>query len=229
MDYYTYQSTIVDSLQSLFYRIVGFLPNILAAIIVLLVGWMIAIFLAKVVQKFLVTIKIDSVANRLGLEHLARRAGRHLSVSGFGEWLVKWFILIAVFIAAADILGLTQVSLFLYGKVFPYFGNVIVAVAILMIGIIAANFLGDLVKGTMAAGELHGGDAMSAVTRWAIIIMAVLTALSQLNVATGFIEQLFTAVVAMFAIAGGIAFGLGGKDHAKKVLDNIERDFNTRR
>lgn len=223
--YYTYQSTILDSLQGLFYKIMSYLPNLIAAILVLLVGWMIAIFLSKVVHKLLVAVKIDTLANRLGMDHLSRRTGRHLTISGLGEWLVKWFILIAVFVAASDILGLSQVSLFLYGKVFPFFGNVIVAVAILLIGTVAAHFLGDLVKGTMAAGELKGGDALAAVTRWSIMVMAVLTALSQLGVDTTFIKELFVAIVAMFAIAGGIAFGLGGRDHAKKVLDSIERDL----
>lgn len=227
--YYSYQGSIVDSLQGLWYKVLGFLPNLIAAIIILILGWMIAIFLGKVVQKVLQAIKIDVLANRLGLDHLSRRTGRHLSVANLGEWLVKWFILIAVFVAAADVLGLTQVSLFLYGKVFPYFGNVIVAVAILLIGIIAANFLADLVRGTMAAGELKGGDALAAVTRWAIVIMAALTALDQLQVATAFIQSLFTAVIAMFALAGGISFGLGGRDHAKKVLDTIERDLTSKR
>jgi len=136
------------------------------------------------------------------------------------------YILIGVFIAAAEILGLTQVSAFLYGSVFPYFGNVIVAIAILLIGIIAANFLSNLIHATLSAGEMHSAHALAAVARWSVIIMAVLTAMAQLRVATQFIENLFTAIVAMLAIAGGIAFGLGGKDHARKVLDAVERDLN---
>jgi hypothetical protein len=227
MNYYygSYQSSIVDSLQSLWFKVLGFLPNIIAAIIFLIVGWLVAIFLGKLVKRILVSIKIDTFANRLGLDTLSQRTGRKLTISGLGEWLVKWFILIGVFVAAAEILGLTQVSAFLYGKVFPYFGNVIVAVAIMIIGLIAANFLASLVKGAMEAAELRSAHALAAITRWAIVIMTVLTALAQLNVATQFIENLFTAIVAMIAIAGGIAFGLGGKDHAKKVLDAVERDL----
>ncbi len=226
--YYSYQSSIMSSLQDLYYQVLSFLPSIIAAVIVLILGWMVAIFLGKVVQKILVAIKIDTLANRLGLEHLSQRSGRHLSISGLGEWLVKWFVLIGVFVAAADILKLTQVSLFLYGKVFPYFGNVIVAVAILLIGMMGARFLSDLVRSTLAAGQLHGGDALAALTRWAIVTMAFLTALSQLGVATDFIQDLFRAIVVMVAIAGGLAFGLGGKDHAKKVLDTLERDMHSR-
>lgn len=227
MDYYygSYQGSVVDSLQSLWYQLLGFLPNIIAALIFLILGWLIAMFLGQVVERILVAIKIDQLANRLGLDQLSQRVGRKLSIAVFGHWLVKWFFLIATFIAAADVLGLTQVSVFLYGKVFPYFGNVIVAVAILLIGVIAANFLGGLVHGALSAGQLRAANAMAAVTRWAIIIFAVLAALAQLDVATTFVQDLFRAVVVMLALAGGLAFGLGGRDHAKKVLDSLERDL----
>ncbi len=228
MNYYygSYQGSVVDSLQALWYQVLGFLPNIVAALIFLILGWLVATFLAQIVEKVLVAIKIDQLANRLGMNHLSDRVGKKLSISTLGHWLVKWFFLIATFIAAADTLGLTQVSAFLYGKVFPYFGNVIVAVAILLIGIVAANFLSGLVHGAMSAGQLHSAGALASVTRWAIIIFAVLAALAQLDVATAFVQDLFRAVVVMFAIAGGLAFGLGGKDHAKKVLDAIERDLS---
>lgn len=228
MNYYygTYQSSIVDSIQALWYKVLGYLPNIVAAIIILILGWLVAIFLGKLVHKILVTIKVDHFADRLGLDMLSRRSGRRLTISGLGQWLVKWFILIGVFVAATEILGLSQVSNFLYGTVFPYFGDVIIAVAILLVGLIAASFLADIVKATLMSAEQKSANALAAVTRWAIIIMTVLTALAQLKVQTQFIENLFTAIVAMIAIAGGIAFGLGGKDHAKKILDAVERDIN---
>jgi hypothetical protein len=227
MNYYygSYGSSIRDSLQGLWYKLISFVPNLIAAILVLLLGWLVATFLSRLVHKILVSIRVDQFADRLGLTTLSQRTGRKLTISGLGQWFVKWFILIGVFIAAADILGLTQVSVFLYGKVFPYFGDVIVAVAILMIGIIAANFMGDMVKGAVEAAEMRRAAALASVTRWSIIIMTVFTAMAKLRVDTHFIENLFIAIVAMFAIAGGIAFGLGGREHAKKVLDAIERDI----
>ena len=225
----TYQGSIADSIQSLFFRVMGFLPNILAAVIFLILGWLIAAFLGQIVFRVLDAIKIDVLANRLGLSELSERAGRKLSIARFGEWLVKWFFLIATFVAAADILGLPDVSAFLFGKVFPYFGNVIVAVAILLIGIIAANFLSDLVKHTLSAGRLVAANALASVTRWSIIVFAIIAALAQLNVARDFLLDLFRAVVIMLALAGGLAFGLGGKDHAKRFLDRLEEDVKERR
>lgn len=220
-----YPSSIRDTLQLLYYNIISFLPNIIAAAIVLLLGWLVAEFLGRIVLQILEWIKIDHFANRIGLDKLSDRVGRRLSIARLGQWIVKWFLIVGSFLAATDILGLTQVSVFLYTKVLPYFGFVVAAVAILLIGTYAANFLGDLVRGTLAAGGMKNASALAAITRWAIMIFAILAALAQLNVAAAFIQNLFIGVVAMFALAGGLAFGLGGRDHAKKVLDKIEKEI----
>lgn len=216
---------IAISLQSLFDRIMNFFPVLVIALVVLILGWIIGVSLGRLVQKILEAIKIDNLASSLGLDRLSARTGKKLSVAVFGNWLVKWFFLIATFVAAADILGLQQVSSFLYGQVIPYFGNVIVATAILLIGTVAANFLQGVVRHSLAAGGLHSSDTLALITKWAVLVFAFLAALSELRVASLFVQDLFRAFVAMLAIAGGIAFGLGGKEHAHKALDSIEKDL----
>lgn len=216
---------IANSLQNLFDQITGFIPEFVVAIIVLILGWIIGIGLGNLVEKFLEMIKIDSAASTLGLDKLSARTGKKLSIASFGNWLVKWFFIIATFVAATDILNLTQVSTFLYAQVIPYFGNVIVAVAIMLIGVVAANFLQGLVRHSLHAGGLHTTDTLALVTKWAVIIFALLAALSELGVASSFVQELFKAFVWMLALAAGLAFGLGGKEHAKKVLDAVEKDM----
>ncbi|MBI4050330.1 MAG: hypothetical protein HY398_02675 [Candidatus Doudnabacteria bacterium] len=216
---------IAFSLQDLYGRLAAFLPGVVVAIVVLILGWIIGIGLGNLVQKLLEALKVDTLANSLGLDRLSARTEKKLSVARFGNWLVKWFFIVATFLAAADILGLDQVSSFLYTQVIPYFGNVIVAVAILLIGMIAANFLKGVVRHSLAAGGLHTSDTLALLTKWSILIFAFLAALNQLNVGDQFVADLFRAVVAMIAIAGGLAFGLGGKDHARKALDAIEKDL----
>lgn len=217
---------IAVSLQGLYDRIASFVPVLVVALVVLILGWIVGIGLGNLVQKLLELIKIDSLANSVGLDRLSSRVGRKLSVAGFGNWLVKWFFIVATFVAAADILGLTQVSEFLYGEVIPYFGNVIVAVAIMLIGMMAARFLEGVVRNSLRAGGLHTSDTLALITKWAVLIFAFLASLSELRVATEFVQTLFTAFVAMLAIAGGLAFGLGGKEHARKVLEAVERDIS---
>ena len=215
---------VAGRLQLLYDRIINLIPSLVVAIIILILGWLIGSVLGGLVEKILDAIKIDSLANSLGLDKLSERTGKKLSISRFGHWLVKWFFIVASFLMAADILKLEQVASFLLDRVIPYFGHVIVAVAILLIGTVAANFLQGVVRHTLAAGGLHTSDTLALVTRWSILIFAILAAISELQVASDFVQDLFRAIIAMLAIAGGIAFGLGGQHHAKKVLDVIEDD-----
>lgn len=227
MDYPTYQATVFKALQDLYSKTLTFLPNLVAAIIVLILGWILAIFLSKLVVKLLEMVKIDHLANQLGLQNLAEKMERKLSIAAFGGWLVKWFFFLGSFIAAADILGLEAVSSFLYQDVLAYAGHVIVAMAILLLGLLAAHFFAGIVVSAVKASGLHKGDTLGTLTKWAIMVFSVIAALSQLQIATAFLQDLFRAVVAMLAIAGGLAFGLGGKDHAKKALDSIENGLKS--
>jgi len=227
MDYTTYQAVVVGALADLYSKTLTYLPNLVAAIIVVIIGWLLAIFLSKLVYKILEVIKIDQLANQLGLKNLSEKAGRKLSLAALGAWIVKWFFFLASFIAAADILGLQQVSTFLYQDVLGYAGYVIAAMAILLLGILAANFFEGIVVATVKASGLHNGESLGTITKWAILVFTVIAALSQLQIATAFLQDLFRAIVAMLAIAGGLAFGLGGRDHAKKVLDNIENGLKS--
>ncbi len=226
MDYYsTYQVTVVDSLSALYATVIGYLPNLVAAIIVLIIGWLVGMFLSGVVHKVLDMVKIDHLANQLGLNSLSDKVGKKLSLAALGGWVVKWFFFLGTFIAAADILKLEAVSTFLYQDVLSYAGNVVVAMAVLLLGILAANFFSGIVNAAVNASGLHKSNLLASITKWAIIAFTILTVLSKLGV-DDYLKELFKAIIAMLAIAGGLAFGLGGKDTAKKVLDKIEQNLS---
>ncbi len=222
----TYSLAVTKSLQDLYVRFITFLPNFLVAVIILVVGWVVAVFLAKLVKQVLQSLKLDEVGDKLGLDEISSRTGMKMSVSGTISWLVKWFLLIAVFLAAADILGLDQISAFL-NSVLMYIPNVIAGAAILLVGTMVAHFLSKLVRHSVAAAGLSTGDMLGAVTQWSVMIFTILATLDQLRVADVFIKTLYTGIIAMLAIAGGLAFGLGGKEHANKVLNKIERDIKS--
>jgi len=221
----TYQETVIRSLEGLYTKTLAFLPNLLAAVVVLILGWILALFLSKIVEKVLDLIKIDQLADTLGLKNLSAKVGRKLSFSALGGWLVKWFFFLGSLVAAADILGLSEVTRFLYEDVFGYAGQVVIAMVILLLGMLAAEFFSGIVTSAVKASGLNSSSSLGSITKWAILVFTVIAALSQLQIATAFLADLFRAVVAMLAIAGGIAFGLGGRDHAKKVLDSVEDDL----
>jgi hypothetical protein len=228
MDYSNnpYSTTVAESLRILYERFIGFLPNFIVALIVLVVGWIIALTLARLVKQVLQAVKVDEVGDKLGLDQLSLKTGVKLTISGFFAWLVKWFLLVALFLAAAEILALTQISQFL-NSVLMYIPNVVAAAAIMLVGTMVAKFLARIVKHSVQAAGLVSADLLASVTQWAIMIFTVLATLDQLKVASAFVQTLFTGFIAMIAIAGGLAFGLGGKEHASKVLDKIERDIKS--
>lgn len=228
MNYYdnTYSTAVSESLRGLYARFIDFLPNFLVAIIILVVGWIVAVAVSKLIKQALQTVKLDEVGDKLGLDQLSARTGVKMSVSGAVAWLVKWFLLIALFLAAAEILGLTQISEFL-NQVLLYIPNVVAGAAILLVGTMVAGFLSRLVRHSVQAAGLRSADMLAAVTQWSVMIFTVLAALDQLKVASAFVQTLFTGVIAMIAIGGGLAFGLGGKEHASRVLDTIEKDIKS--
>lgn len=227
-NYENYQEAVTRSFSDLSERVISYLPNLFAAGIILLAGWIIGSFIGGLLRKALETIGIDNIGSQVGLKRLSERSGRTVSIPRIVEWIVKWFFILASIIAAADILGMNNVTDFFYRDVLGYAGHVIVAMVILLLGMIAANFLGDVVEGTVRAGGFSAARMLGSLTRWAIIIFALLAALTELQIARSFLSDLFRAIVAMLAIAGGLAFGLGGRDHAKKVLDYLEQGITRR-
>ncbi|MBI4049285.1 MAG: hypothetical protein HY395_00505 [Candidatus Doudnabacteria bacterium] len=221
-----YPQAVTDAVSDLYARFITFLPNFLIAVIILVVGWILAVAVAKLVKSLLNTLKLDEVGDKLGLDQLSSRTGMRMSVSGAVAWLVKWFILLAVFLAAADILKLDKISDFL-NDVLAYIPDVVAGAAILLVGTLVAHFLARLVRHSVQAAGLKSADMLGAVTQWSIMVFTVLATLHQLGVAPAFVQTLFTGVIAMLAIAGGLAFGLGGRDHASKVLDKIEKDIKS--
>ncbi len=221
-----YPDAVSASLQDLYVRFINFLPNFLVAVIILVVGWIVATAVAKLIQSVLRSVKLDEVGDKLGLDQVSARTGVKMSVSGTLAWLVKWFLLLAVFLAAADILQLDQISAFL-NDVLAYIPNVVAGAAILLVGTLVAGFLSKLVRHSVQAAGLNSADLLGSVTQWAVMIFTILATLDQLKVAQAFVQTLFTGIIAMLAIAGGLAFGLGGRDQASKVLDKIERDVKS--
>lgn len=219
-------NTVSESLQNLYARFINFLPDFLVAVIVLVVGWIVAVAVAKLVKSVLHSARVDELGDKLGLDQLSNRTGMKMTVAGTIAWVVKWFLLLAIFLAAADILGLSQISSFL-NDVLLYIPNVVAAAAILLVGTLVASFLSRFVRHSVAAAGLASADMLGAVAQWAVMIFTVLAALYQLGVAAAFVQTLFTGFIAMLAIAGGLAFGLGGKEHANKVLNKIERDIKS--
>lgn len=213
------------SLIELWTTIGGFLPRFLGSIIIFFIGWAIAVGLGQIVERAVKSMKLDSVLSRMGMGESLHKAGLKLDAGMFIGGVVKWFLIIAFLLASVDILGLSQVSMFLQG-ILSYIPDVLIAVVILVLGVLAAKLL----RRTVEASTIHSvgsvaSRAIGSLTRWAILIFAIWAALLQLDIATAFLQIVLTGLVAMLAIAGGLAFGLGGRDAAKDLIEKARNEM----
>lgn len=215
-------SVLTTSFTEIWFKFINLVPNIIAAIVVFIVGLFVAEGLGRLVAKLAKKIYVDRAVETTGLKRVLEKVGFKLPVSKALGLLITWFLYAVFLVAAADILNLTQISEFLKAVVL-YIPNVIVAVIILIVGIVVSNFVHTLVKETSIAAKLVVADFLANVAKWAILVFTFMAALIQLGVARELIQILFTGLIFMIALAGGVAFGLGGKDKAKEILDKITK------
>ena len=215
-------SLIQDSLRTLWGDVAGFLPRLAAALIVFVVGWLIAVLIGKLAWHIVRTIQLDHGLESIGFRRAWERSGYKLDSAYFFYELVKWFFIILFLMVATNILGLTQVTDFLAGVV-AYLPNVFVAAFIVLIGVTVARFLQGVVVGSVRAAELASANMLGAMTRWAVLVFSWLVALNQLNVAGEIIRIIVMGVVAAGALALGLAFGLGGRDHADDFVAKMRK------
>lgn len=222
----TWGDVIVASLQQSWAAVANFVPLLVGAIVVFVVGWIVAVALGKVVEQVVRALRVDALLQKLEFERTLERGGVRLNSGAFVGGLVKWFLIIVFLLAAVNIIGLTQVSDFLTQVLF-YLPNVVVAALILVIALKVAEVVERLARGSVEAVGMRGA-VVGVMARWAIWIFAVIAALLQLGVATVLLQTLVTGLVAMLALAFGLAFGLGGKDAASAFVEKLRRDITGR-
>jgi small-conductance mechanosensitive channel len=203
----------------------AFVPRIIGALIILLIGWGIARLLARLVDTGLDRLQFDRRVGDTGMGRYLTRSGVTMPPSDFVASLVKWIVLLITFMISADALGLPQVSA-VFTAVLAYIPNVIAAIAILAIGALLADFLAGAVRGAFSAARPAAGEILATVTYWSIIVFVALGALAQLQIAPDLVRTLYTAVIGTVALAAAIAFGLGLRDFASDIATGRELSAN---
>lgn len=221
----TFPEVMADSVEFVWTSLFMYIPRLFLAVLLFVVFLLIGATLGGLVSKFVSMLKLDGYLAKAGVDALVRRFGLTLHVGDFLGWLVKWFFIITGLLVAANLLNLSQVSDFLVAILY-YLPNVAVAVIILAAGVLLADFFASTAQSSIKASGLSSGPFVGKVVRWAVFIFAFITALDQLGVAQTFVNTMYIGLVAMFALAGGLAFGLGGKEHASEFLSKLKRDVS---
>ena len=221
----TWGNTITEAFRGIWSGVVGIVPNLVAAFLIFVVGWVVAALLARLVAQIIKAIKVDQALDQAGLGVVVKRAGFNLDSGAFLGGLVRWFVIVAFLVASFEVLGLTQVNVFLQNVVLLYLPQVIVSVLILLVAVVIANEMQKVVVGSARAANVKSANFLGSVTRWAIWIFAILTVLVQLGIAVSFINTLFTGVVVALSIGFGLSFGLGGQDAARGFIEKMKQEI----
>jgi hypothetical protein len=208
--------TFVSSINRGIFNTAAFLPNFITGIIIILIGIILASIVKRIVIEVLNALKVETYLRRYGIPE----AKKEFSWTNILAEIVRWFVIILFLIPAAEVWGLPQITTLL-NTFLLYLPNVFVAAIIGLVGLVFARLAADLVLASTRGLSADASRAIASSTRVAITIFVLLAVLNQLGVAQDLIRILFTGFVAMFALAGGIAFGLGGKDAAKTLLDSL--------
>lgn len=209
---------VIVALNNGLIAIVNFVPKFIAGLIILLIGIIIASLVKKIVVELFRVLKVESLLRRYGFPE----SRGELSWSAILSEIVRWFVIVLFLIPTADVWGLPQIVTVL-NTFLLYLPNVFVAAIIAMIGFVFARLAHDVVLASMKGVSSETAQAVASVARWAINIFVLLAVLNQLGVAVELVRILFTGFVAMIAIAGGIAFGLGGQESARGILQSLKK------
>ena len=210
--------SIVDGL-------IQFIPNIIAAVVIFIIGWLVGATLGKLVMQIVKSLRVDDALKAAGVEKALSHTGYKLDSGAVLGTLVKWFFIVVFLVGSLQVLGLTEVNVFLRSVVLNYIPQVIVAVLMLLVAAVLADAVQKLVAGSAMAANMKTANLLGSVARYAIWIFAILVVLAQLRVATGFIETLFTGVVVALALAFGLSFGLGGQQAAARAIEKMQQEL----
>src|ERR687898_687917 len=195
---------VLQSLQDAVGQFLGYVPQLIGAIVILIIGYIIAKVLQAVVGRILRGIGFDGWMERAGIKRFFDRADTHQTPAGILGRLVFWFVFIIAIVMATDALGIRQVSAVL-SQLIAYIPNVIAAVLILVLAALLANFLAGIVRGAT------GSDLLANIARYAIIVYAVFAAITELGIAVQLTAPTFLIILGALALGAAIAFGFGAQ------------------
>ncbi len=224
---YTWGDVLRASFMDIWVGVANFIPSLIAAIVIFLVGWLIAVILGRLVAQVVKAVKLDTALRGAGFDKVVEKGGFTLSSGGFLGALVKWFFIVVSLVAALDILGLKTVTGYLSTVVLNYLPNVIIAALILLVSVVIAQAIQKLVVSSAKAAGISSANVLGEIAKWAIWIFAFMAALSQLEILNSFIQPLFIGIIAALSLALGLSFGLGGRDAAARYIEKVKSEIHS--
>lgn len=210
--------TLLTTLNTSMQAIIAFAPKFLLGLIFLIIGIIIAAFLKQILTELFRFFKLETYLAKYGVPETKDGAQWSTIVAE----IARWFVIVAFLIPTADVWGLGRFASVLDGLL-SYLPNVFVAVLLLLVGFVISRLVHDLVQASVHGVSQESAKSVALIARYAVLVFVFLVVLNQLGIASDLIRILFSGIVAMLAIAGGLAFGLGGKDAAKDTIEKLRK------
>lgn len=214
-------TAVTDAVRNTLSDVIAYIPDLVAAIVVMLIGIIVAWAIKTVIVKGLGFLQVKKYTDAVGLNKVITKDVEVVDLLGD---IAKWVILLTFLVVALDVAKLSGANDLLKG-ILSYVPEVAKAIVLLFIGVVVADLTSRVVKATANSIGVRASEILADIARWAIIAFAFFGALQQLGLATDLINILWTGIVAFLAIAGGLAFGFGGKDAATDVINAVKKAF----
>lgn len=195
----------------------NYMPNLFGGLLILVVGLLIGSIVKQLILTVVTFSKIDLLFHKT---KLIKKEEVNVWTEVLSE-ILKWMLIIVFLVPALEVWGLSRATS-VVNQILFYLPNVVVAVVIAFVGILASNLTSDLIRHSVKTMGSTASNSLAVFTRGTIMFFTVLVVLNQLGVAQDLIRILFTGIVAMLSLAGGLAFGLGGKELAKELLEELK-------
>ena len=213
---------IVDPIREMLTRIMAYLPVLLGALVILIVGWIVAKAIKRIFDWVLKVVRFDTLADKAGISKILSKGDLKISAREVVSSIVYWLIIIMVLVMAVDALGLPKASDVL-ASLFAYIPKVIAALLVLVVAMFLASFVSGIVSTAAGNANLPKPEILAGISRWAIIVFAVTISLAQLGVAPLLVTTTFNIILGGVCLALALAFGLGGKDAAARYLEELKQ------
>jgi len=214
--------TFLSSLNQFWQQVAAFFPKLLAVIVIIFFGWLLAKVARIAIKRFLKWVKFDQFSGKSGLESYLKNDEFDVSLSGIISQIVFWLVILLFVITGANTLGLTEMAVMLH-QLANYLPKIIVAIVVLIFGTLLGRFVNRLVFAWLHSIKFEGSLAVSTSAEYLVQIFSLFVALEQLDIGTQLITALFIIMFGAVFLALAIAFGLGGKEWATKIINERQK------
>lgn len=212
---HTAGSTIFNA----FSGFIAFLPTLIGALLILVLGWFIGILLAKIIEKTLVAVGFERAVHHSGIGKFIEGAGGKLTTSKIVAQLGKWFVFLMFVQAAANLLNMPQITAVM-SSIVLFIPRLVIAMAMIVLGSVLAKLVSGVVQRIATQAGAENASTLSNLTNYAVIGFAVIAALDQVGIATTLVNTLLIGLIGSIALAVGVAFGLGGRGVAEQITQS---------